>query len=324
MTVIETTSLGSEVPNASQCELTRAVSPETATKSRARVLRADILMLIAAAVWGGAFVAQKASMQHIGPFLFTGIRFLTGGSLILAFLAWRHSRTSPLLSFYKLHVASGIRPGFVLGLALFGGATLQQIGVIWTSAGKGGFLTGLYVVIVPLLALIGGHRIGIGSWLGTILAAAGVYFISLTEQLVLEPGDGFVIAGAFLWALHVILVSRFTRDCEPVLLAALQFLCCGILSLTLALLFETFSLEAVRFAGWSLAYGSLMSVCIGYTLQVVAQKDAPPTHAAIILSMEAVFAALAGWWCLGEVMSDRATLGCILLFLGVIAAQLKP
>lgn len=289
---------------------------------REHILKADLLMLTAAMIWGCAFVAQRVSMEHIGPFTFNGVRFLLGAAIVLAF--WYARKARMQVEIRPLALPASIAPGLALGCLLFAGATLQQVGLIETTAGKAGFLTGLYVVLVPLIGLLWKQRPGIGSWAGAFLSACGVYFLSVTEELTIGRGDAFVIAGALFWALHVQAIDYLSKRQDPVLLASLQFIMCGALSLLLGIVFEEIAFAGLRDAGPSILYGGILSVGIGYTMQVVAQRDAPPTHAAIILSLEAVFAAGAGWWVLGEIMNGRAILGCALLLVGVILAHLRP
>lgn len=278
-----------------------------------QILKADLYMLVAACIWGCAFVAQRVSMSYIGPFTFNGLRFLLGAAVVWAF--WRR-RAGARLTGYPY--AGGI----LLGTLLFMGATLQQIGMIWTTAGKGGFLTALYVVIVPVLGIARGQATEKSGWLGASLTLAGVYFLSVNQDLSLAPGDGYVIAGAIFWACHVQAVGELSKKHDPIPLAIVQFLVCAALSIAVAVLIEPFSLESLRGAAPSILYGGVMSVGVAYTLQVVAQRIAPPTHAAILLSLETVFAALAGWLILEELLSERAMLGCALILCGILLSHL--
>jgi drug/metabolite transporter (DMT)-like permease len=277
-------------------------------------LRADGLLLLTAAIWGFAFVAQRIGMEHIGPFLFNGIRFALG-CLVLVPLAWARRKR-----------AGGRRGILTAGLAaggvLFLGASLQQIGIVYTTAGKAGFITGLYVVLVPLIATIWRHRVGRPAWIGALLAAVGLYLLSVREGFRISLGDALVLAGAFCWAIHVLVIARWARTLDVVLLALLQFAVCSMASLGVAFATEPFSPEAIRAAGIPILYGGLLSAGVGYTLQVVAQRDAQPTAAAILLSLESVFAALGGWMILGERLALRGILGCVLMLSGVLVSQL--
>ncbi|HNV68892.1 MAG TPA: DMT family transporter, partial [Candidatus Ozemobacteraceae bacterium] len=212
----------------------------------------------------------------------------------------------------------------IAGAFLFTGASLQQVGLQYTTAGKAGFITGLYVVLVPLIGRLFGHRTDLFTWSGAILATAGLYFLSVTEQFTIAFGDLLELIGAVFWAGHVLLVGRYASRFEPVAFSVGQFSVCSVLSFVTALKLEVISTTGLMGAAIPIAYGGFISVGIGYTLQVVAQRDAPPAHAAILLSLESVFAALTGWLLLQELMSGRAIFGCVLMLAGMLLAQFGP
>jgi drug/metabolite transporter (DMT)-like permease len=214
--------------------------------------------------------------------------------------------------------------GGLAGLVLFAGASLQQVGLIYTTAGKAGFITGLYVVIVPILGMLWKQWPGWGASTGAVLAAVGLYFLSVTEEFNLAPGDAWELAGAFMWATHVLILGWLSPRVDVLRLACAQYAVCSCLSLLVAVHTETITVHGLGEATIPILYGGVMSVGIAYTLQVVAQKVAPPTHAAIILSLEAVFAALAGWLILGEVLTTRGLFGCGLMLTGMVVSQLWP
>ena len=288
---------------------------------RTQALRADLLMLITAMIWGSTFVAQRIGMDSIGPFLFTGLRFALGAIVLLPLLFRQGSGAARHEPFMQRGLLLG---GLSMGLALTLGINLQQVGLLFTSVTNSGFITGLYVIVVPLLGLLIGHKTGIGTWLGAILAVAGMALLSIDENFRVAPGDWIQLVGAFVWGIHVLLVSFFVSRHDAIRLAFLQFVTCAVVSLTLAAIFEAASLEAIWRAAPALAYGGMFAVGVGYTLQVVAQKHAIASHAAVILSLEAVFAALAGALLLDESLSLRGYLGCALMFVGMLAAQLWP
>jgi drug/metabolite transporter (DMT)-like permease len=287
-----------------------------------RALRADLLLLATAAIWGFAFVAQRMGMDHVGPFTFNGVRFALG-SLSLLPLVWLEARR-PVV------VVGTARPGgktvlyggILAGSALFLGASLQQVGLVHTTAGKAGFITGLYVVIVPILGLCYRQRPDAGTWIGAGMAAAGLYLLSVTEQFTIAFGDLLELVGAFFWACHLLILGWLSPRMPVLRLACLQYAWCALLSLAVALVFESIALAAIRAAALPILYGGLGSVGIAYTLQVVAQKDAPPAHAAILLSLEAVFAALGGWLILGEILSPRGMVGCAFMLAAMLISQL--
>jgi len=281
---------------------------------------ADLLLLITALVWGFGFVAQRAGMEHVGPFTFNGIRFLLGGICLLPLAMARERRAGRA----RAWTVSPLVAGAVAGLVLFAGATLQQIGLLWTTAGKAGFITGLYVIFVPLLGLLLGQKTGTGTWLGALLATLGMYLLSVRGGFVMARGDLLVLIGAVCWAVHVLVLGHFSPRTGTLFLAVIQFVFCGLISLAAAMFFEEITWPAVRSAMVPILYGGLGSVGIGYTLQTVAQKWAHPAHASILLSLEAVFAALGGWWLLGEVLSPRALAGCALMLIGMVFSQIHP
>ena len=286
-------------------------------------LKSDALLLTTAIIWGFAFVAQRVGMDYVGPFTFNGIRFAIGSLSLLPLVAMsREQRTAT----HKILPSPGLKTilwgGSALGLALFSGASLQQIGLVYTTAGKAGFITGLYVIIVPLLGLIWRQQPRIGTWIGAVLAAIGLYFLSVTEEFTIELGDLLVLIGAFFWAAHVLIIGWLSPRINPIKLAFSQYVACSILSLITAGVIEDVTMLSIFQAAIPILYGGLLSVGIAYTLQVVAQRDAHPAHAAILLSLEAVFAAIGGWLILGEVISARGLFGCGLMLAGMLLSQL--
>ena len=289
-----------------------------------QTLKADLLLLITAVLWGVAFVAQRMGMESIGPMAFNGIRFALGSLSLAPLIAIMDRRKNgpTLLPGSDARWRAAWKSGLALGMVLFGGASLQQIGIVYTTAGKAGFITGLYVVMVPLFGLIWKQRPSAGTWVGAVLAALGLYFLSITKEFHMEFGDALVLGGAFFWTGHVLLLGWLSPRRDPVKLACCQFAICSALNLMSTLFFEEISLQAVRNAAIPILYGGFVSVGIAYTLQVVAQKDAHPAHAAILLSMESPIAALAGWVILGEMLSVRSLFGCALMLVGMILSQL--
>jgi drug/metabolite transporter (DMT)-like permease len=282
--------------------------------ARSERLRADLLLLLVALVWGSAFVAQRLGMGEVGPFVFNAMRFAVGALILVPVIGWRRLRAMP---------RAELRRGVLLGLPLFAAASLQQIGLIWTTAGKAGFITSLYVVFVPLLlALMWQKRIGWGHWLAVGLSTAGLFLLSVRPDLRLAPGDGWVLGSAVMWALHVIAIGRIVPERDPLRLALIQFLVCSLLSTPAALLLEPGPGGDLLLAMPAVLYAGVLSIGLGYTGQVMAQRQTEPTHAAIILSTESVFAALFGWLALGEDLSPLQLGGCALMLAGTLLAQL--
>ncbi|HPX68576.1 MAG TPA: DMT family transporter, partial [Bacillota bacterium] len=199
----------------------------------------------------------------------------------------------------------------------------QQAGLAYTTAGKAAFITGLYIVLVPLLGIFLKQRVGLNTWLGVVLAVSGLYFLSVNEDFTIAFGDLLEIIGAFFWAVHILVIDYFTKKVDALRLSCAQFAMCSALSIIIALIFEDISVSGLSQAAIPILYGGLLSVGVAYTLQVVAQKHAKPSHAAIILSMEAVFAALGGALLLKENMGVRGYLGCALMFAGMLLTQVN-
>ncbi|GIZ11437.1 DMT family transporter [Pseudomonas sp. NCCP-436] len=286
-----------------------------------QALRADLLMLITAMIWGSVFVAQQLGMENIGPFLYSGLRFaLASLVLIPVILLMQRGSRQPRPAPSRGLLLGGI----IMGLALAIGINLQQVGLLFTTVTNSGFITGLYVIVVPLLGLFIGQRSGLGIWLGASLAVVGMFLLSVGEGFTVASGDWLQLAGAFVWGLHVLLVGFFASRHDPLRLALVQFITCAVVSLALALLLESTTLDGILAAAPAILYGGIFGVAIGFTLQVIAQQHAIASHAAIILSLEAVFAAIAGAWLLGESLPMRGYLGCALMFAGMLLAQLWP
>lgn len=277
--------------------------------------RADGLLLATAVIWGLAFVAQRAGMEHIGPFVFNTARFALG-CLSLLPLVWlrRPNRPLPLRPLLGGSLAAGT--------LLFGGASLQQIGLIYTTAGNAGFITGLYIVLVPIIALLWGQKTAVNTWFGALLAVIGLFILSMTDDLKLAYGDLLELIGALFWAGHVLLIGWLCRRMDAIRLALGQFLVCTLFSLAAALIWERFEMQAIAAVWLPIGYAGVLSVGVAYTLQVVAQRQAPAAHAAIILSLESVFAALGGWLLLNESLGARGLLGCALMLAGMLISQL--
>jgi len=281
---------------------------------------ANLLLLLTSAIWGFGFVAQRVGAQYIGAFTFNGIRFALGAlSLVPLIIYFNKNKKGEKMAFAKMAI-----PGIIIGTVLFIASTLQQIGLGYTTAGKAGFITGLYMVIVPLFGLFLKHKIGKNAWLGVFAAVIGLYLLSVNEDFSIAFGDLLVLIGAIFWALHILTIDKFAKEIDPLILSALQFATCSILSLGSAFMFETVTAPAIVSSMIPLLYGGLLSVGIAYTLQVVAQKDAKPSHAAIILSMESVFGAVGGALLLSESMNMRSLIGCALILTGILISQISP
>lgn len=285
-------------------------------------MRGNLLLLLTAFIWGVAFVAQVEGGAVVGALTFNGVRSLLGGTLLLVLL--------PLLD----RLGLSARPqtpdekkalwtgGLLCGLALFAATNLQQLGLLTTSAGKGGFITALYIVLVPLFGLVIGRRTTLFTWLGVALAVAGLYLLCMQGESGLDRGDLLVMACTPIFAVQILLVDRFAPRTDCIRLACIEFFTVGVLNLPLMFIFETPSLSAMADCWVSILYAGLLSSGAAYTLQIVAQKDSHPTTASVLMSFESVFAVLAGMVLLGDRMTAWEWSGCAVMFAAVILAQL--
>lgn len=287
-----------------------------------RPILVDLMMLLAAVIWGSAFVAQRLSAQDIGPFYYTGLRFLLGAGVVLVFCLLIPSQRKALRTIPT--DAALLRAGGVLGLVTAIAISAQQIGLQYTKVANAGFITSLYVIIVPMMGLFARHKTATGTWVGAILAVVGMYFLSVDEHFTILLGDWYQLVCAIVISVQVLLVGRYAREHDPLSLSLVQFVATGLISMVVAAFSEPMGLASVRAALPAILYGGGLSVGIAYTIQVVAQKRASPAHAAVIFSMEGLFAAIAGWLVLGETLSLRAILGCALMLAGLLVCQLLP
>lgn len=282
-------------------------------------MQANLMLLVTAAIWGFAFVAQRVAMDHMGPFSFNAVRFLLGTVSLLP-LIWFFSRkkaTATTAAKTSIWLAGG-----VAGAILFVAAALQQVGLLYTTAAKAGFITGLYMILVPFLGLFLRHVTGLNAWLGAMLALVGLYLLSINADFSMSRGDFLMFIGAIFWACHILWIDFIGRRVNALQLSAVQFLACGLLSSLAAFWQETLTLASVMLAWPAVLFASFISVGLAYTLQVVAQKKAKPTHAAIIMSMEAVFAAIGGVVFLDETLPMRGWIGCGLMMAGMLLSQI--
>lgn len=280
---------------------------------------------MAALIWGVGFVAQRHGAEVFGPFGYTGIRFSIGALLLLPFVV----RSAPPIegldrrALRKAYLTWGGLAGLVMAVA----ATLQQAGMEATSAGNGGFITSLYVLFTPLLAILIGRSVGLEIWLACGLALWGLWLLSITpgeDGLTINPGDPLVMGCAFMWAIQILIVARASKFLEPLRFTFLQFAVTGVLNLAIAIAIENPTLEQAGDAWGALLYGSVFSVCLAFVIQMVAQRVAPPTHAAIIMSLESVFGMAAGVWLLAEPLGGRKVVGAALMFAALLVAQVEP
>ncbi len=281
--------------------------------STLRRLRADGILLLVAFIWGSAFVVQRIAVQHLGVFLFNGLRFLLGALVLLPFVHFRQT--------FNRKVLLG---ALTAGAILFVASALQQAGLRYTTAGNAGFITGLYVVIVPvILVVFWRQKLPWTAWAAALIAVVGTALLGGGSTSGLTVGDGLVMIGSVGWALHVIVVDRMARSVDILTFSVGQYLVAGVLNGIVGLSLEWPLLPGLATAWWTVAYIGIMSTAIGYTLQAVGQKHAPPSDAAIILSMETVFSALFGYWLLSERLTLIQLTGCGLILAAIVLVQVK-
>ncbi len=279
--------------------------------------RADLILLLTAAIWGLAFVFQSTGMEHIGPITFVFCRFVIAAVAIVPIWYLMENPKQILV------VTEIDKKAMLLGVLMAVGMLLQQAGLLYTSVGRAGFLTGVYIIFVPLIGLLLGNRTEWPTWMGIALSIVGLYFLAQIESNEFLLGDGLILISAVVWALHVIYTGRRANEISVYRLMFIQFTVAAIISGLIMLMVETWNWQAVLNAGIALLYVGVLSSGVAYSLQVVGMRTAPASHAAIILSFEAVFAAIGGWWLLSEYLTLTEMIGCALILFGGLVSQLK-
>ena len=287
-------------------------------------LQGTMMLLLTALIWGSSFVAQRAGMEYIGPFTFNGIRSLIGGLVLIPviFLFSKEKKEELTEDEKKAGKKTLLLGGILCGIVLFAASSLQQIGMVYTTAGKAGFITALYIVLVPILGVFIRKKVKPIVWLCVILAVAGLYLLCMTDGLSLGRGDLLVLLCAFAFSIHILVIDYFAPRTDGVALSCIQFFVCGILSLFPMFLAETPVWFAILDCWIPILYAGVLSCGVAYTLQILAQKHTDPTVASLLLSLESVFAAIAGAIILHEQLAPRELAGCVLMFAAIIIAQL--
>ncbi len=292
---------------------------QTSSNMKSKRLVSDAALVFVAIVWGFAFVAQRIAAPQIGVFLFNAARFLLG-ALALTILAAGVKPQQLRFRTFSRSIQTGI---IMAGVLLAAGSAFQQAGLRYTTAANAGFITGLYVVLIPIMLVVVFRKtMEMRIWIAALMATLGMFLLSTNGLMRVNPGDLLVLLGAIFWAMHVILIGNLVQKVNVLPLAIGQYLVCGLLNLAIGLGWEAATIPALLSAWWTVVYTGLISVGLGYTLQIVGQRHAPPADAAIILSLEAVFAAVGGWIFLSESLSWLQISGCLLMLGGMLAAQL--
>ena len=279
------------------------------------------MLLAASFFWGTTFVAQILGMEGLGPYTYAAARFALGVLFIGAL--WFLYRDKRAEQRRAGAFRSGFRAGVPVGLAMFVGVTLQQVALLYTTAGKTAFITTVYIVLVPLAAVLLGQRVRAVQWGGAVLAFAGVYFLSAHGETTINTGDLLVLICSFFWMAQILLIDRYARAVDAIELCFMQMIICTIGSAVLAAIYESFAWSDIWGAAVPILYAGLFSCGVAYTCQILGQAYVEPTQAAILMSTEAIFAAVAGWIILGETMSGVQLLGCALLLGGALMAQVR-
>ena len=291
-------------------------------------LKNNLLLILTALIWGCAFVAQSVGVDYVGPFTFNAVRNVLGGIALIPVILVRDKMTkkdqiedkteAEKKQEKKILITGGICCGFFLAVA----SSLQQIGIMYTTAGKAGFITALYILIVPLLGIAIGKKVGIKIWIGVALAVAGMYCLCITEGFTVAKGDILVMFCAVVFSFHILVIDYFSPKVDGVKMSCIQFWVCGVLCAIPMFLTETPKIGQILAAWLPIAYAGILSCGVAYTLQIIAQKNVDPTVASLLLSLESVFAVLAGAVILHESMSMKEMAGCVLVFAAIILAQL--
>lgn len=284
-------------------------------------VKGNLMLMTTAFIWGMGFVAQRVGAQVIGPFVFNALRFALGGFSLIPLMLYFDREKDP--AHIRSAIGSALPGGIAMGSVLFAAAALQQIGLKYTTASNAAFITGLYIIIVPFMSVFLKQHIEKKTWFAGIIAVIGLYLMTVGDTFNVNVGDVYELAGSFFWAAHILLIDHFIRRQDLLKLTIIQFLCCAVLSLSVAVLFEKTTTQMVQAAWIPILYGGFISVGIAYTLQVFGQESVKPSHAAIILSFEIVFAAIGAAILLSETFSTRGFIGASLIFCGILISQIR-
>lgn len=285
-------------------------------------LRTNMLLLLTALIWGFSFVAQDAGMEFIGPLTFNFVRFFIGGCVLLPVIFFLDKKGLSNKSASSEERNTLVKGAITCGIALGISMGLQQTGIPLTTIGKAGFISALYIVIVPLLGLFVGKKLGLNTSISVVIALVGLYVMCMTEGLSLSPGDTFITLSAIGFSFHILIIDYFSPKVDGVRMACGQFFVASMVSAIGAFTMEIPDFTAIIACAGPLLYAGVLSCGVAFTLQIVAQKDTDPTIASLILSLESVFALVGGWLLLGQILTTRESLGCALVFVAIILAQL--
>ena len=282
--------------------------------------KSPLLLLLTATIWGVAFVAQSVGMDYVEPFTFNGLRNLLGALVLLPVIYGMSGKKAAAVE--KKDTKTLWLGGVLCGLCLCVASSLQQIGIQYTTAGKAGFLTAMYIIMVPVFGLFLKKKCSPFVGISIVLATVGLYLLSIKEGFNIGKGDIYVISCAVVFSIHILVIDYFAPKCNGVKLSCIQFLVCGVLCSVIALVVEEPTISGILAAWLPIAYAGVMSCGVAYTLQIIGQKGMNPTVASLILSLESVISVLAGWLLLHQTLSAREIIGCAIMFAAIILAQL--
>lgn len=273
------------------------------------------ILALTAFIWGTSFVSQRIGMNYLEPFTFNGVRSIIGGLTLIPFILFFRSNEN----YQRKELITG---GVLCGILLFAATSMQQIGIQYTTAGKAGFITAFYIVLVPIYGIFLKKKTGLKVWIAVAIALLGLYFLCITEKFTIGKGDIYIFICALIFACHILVIDYFSPKVSGIKMSCIQFLVCGIISIPFMFILETPKISAMTTGILPLLYSGIFSCGIAYTLQILGQKNANPAIASLIMSLESCFSVLSGWLILGERMSAKESAGCVLMFAAIIIAQL--
>ena len=284
----------------------------------------NLYLFTASFIWGTAFVAQRVGMDDVGPFTFCASRYFIGSVVIFIVAVLSDMRSGMSLAGAEMAAEwrSSLKGGLACGIALFLASSMQQVGMQYTGAGKAGFITTLYIVFVPIIGLLMGKRSGLLKWLAVVMSLCGLYLLSVKDGFTIELGDAILIVSSLFWSAHILSCNHFTKDGDPLKLSCIQFAVPCVMSLIAMSISESPTAESLRGAMWPIFYVGFISTGIAFTCQMAGQKYADPVNASLIMSLESIFAVLAGYFLLQETFTMREIVGCVLMFVAVVISQL--
>ncbi|WP_294156369.1 DMT family transporter [uncultured Clostridium sp.] len=286
-------------------------------------IKGNVILMITALIWGTAFVAQSVGMDYVGPFTFITARYIVGGLFLIPciYLLDRINK-KPVRESGKDDKKTLLTGGFLCGTALFTASCFQQIGIQYTTVGKSGFITALYIIIVPLLGILFKKRVSVKVWISVVISLIGLYLLCMNESFSISRGDFLILMCAFCFSIHILIIDKYSSLVDSVRMSCIQFFVAGLLGVIPMFIFENPQIKDMLNACSPILYAGIMSSGVAYTLQIIGQKYTSPVLATLIMSIESVFAALSGWIILGEVLSLKEYIGCCLVFSAIILAQL--